>query len=161
MALFLFTKNIIEDQPINIFNHGNHLRDFTYIDDIVEGIVKVVDRPAQSNPDWNGFTTDPGSSSAPYRLYNIGNNKPVQLNKYIDVLETCLEKQAKKVYLPLQPGDMQETFADVESLIEEFNYKPDTTIEVGIKQFVDWYLAYYNVGNPPTEELAKSVARLI
>lgn len=145
MALFLFTKSIIEDKPIDVFNYGNHRRDFTYIDDIVEGVIRVLDRVAQPNPLWSGESPDSASSQAPYRLYNIGNNQPVELGHYIAVLEECLGKQAQKNLLPLQPGDVPDTYANVEDLVADTGYKPDTPVEVGIRNFVEWYRAYYQV----------------
>ena len=143
MALFLFTKKILEGKPIDVFNFGNHRRDFTFIDDIVEGIIRTIDKPAISNPAWSGENPDPGTSIAPWRVYNIGNNRPVELADYIDVLEKCLGKKAKKNLLPLQPGDVPDTFADVEDLIKDTGYKPTTTIDEGIQKFVQWYLEYY------------------
>ena len=145
MALFLFTKNIIEDKPIDVFNYGNHKRDFTYVDDIVEGVIRVLDRVAEANPLWSGDAPDSATSRAPYRLYNIGNNKPVELSHYIAVLEDCLGKKAEKNLLPLQPGDVPDTFANVEDLVRDTGYKPDTTVETGIRNFVDWYREYYQV----------------
>ena len=143
MALFLFTKKILEGKPIDVFNFGNHKRDFTFIDDIVEGIIRTIDKPATSNPAWSGENPDPGTSIAPWRVYNIGNNRPVELADYIDVLEKCLGKKAKKNLLPLQPGDVPDTFADVEDLIKDTGYKPTTTVDEGIQKFVQWYLEYY------------------
>ena len=143
MALFLFTKKILEGKPIDVFNFGNHRRDFTFIDDIVDGIIRTIDKPATSNPAWSGENPDPGTSIAPWRVYNIGNNRPVELAEYIDVLEKCLGKKAKKNLLPLQPGDVPDTFADVEDLIKDTGYKPTTTIDEGIQKFVQWYLEYY------------------
>ena len=143
MALFLFTKKILENKPIDVFNFGNHRRDFTFIDDIGEGIIRTIYKPATSNPAWSGENPDPGTSIAPWRVYNIGNNRPVELAEYIDVLEKCLGKKAKKNLLPLQPGDVPDTFADVEDLIKDTGYKPTTTIDEGIQKFVQWYLEYY------------------
>ncbi|HEC17053.1 MAG TPA: NAD-dependent epimerase [Sedimenticola sp.] len=145
MALFMFTRNILTDQPIDVFNYGNHRRDFTYIDDIVEGIIRVLDRPAPPNPDWSGGAPDSATSSAPYRLYNIGNNSPVELMRYIEVLEDCLGKKAQKNLLPLQPGDVPDTYADVSDLIRDTGYKPDTPVEEGVARFVAWYREYYKV----------------
>ncbi|MDY7034404.1 MAG: NAD-dependent epimerase [Thermodesulfobacteriota bacterium] len=145
MALFIFTKAILEDKPIAIFNHGNMKRDFTYIDDIVEGVVRVMDRVPVPDTRWNGQRPDPGTSSAPYRLYNIGNNNPVELLQFVDVLEKCLGKKAKKDLLPIQPGDVPETFADVDDLMEDVEFKPETPIEEGIARFVEWYRNYYKV----------------
>ena len=148
MALFLFTKNILEGKPIDVFNHGNHKRDFTFVEDIAEGVVRAVDRVATANADWNGNQPDPATSSAPFRIYNIGNNAPVDLSKYISTLEDCLGKKAIKNLLPLQPGDVPDTYADVEDLVRDVGYKPATPVEVGIRRFVDWYLEYYKSGAP-------------
>lgn len=145
MALFLFTKSILAGEPINVFNYGNHRRDFTYIDDIVEGVIRTLDRVAQPNPDWSGADPDSASSAAPYRLYNIGNNNPVELKHYIAVLEDCLGKKAEQNLLPLQPGDVPDTYANVEALVEDTGYKPATTVEDGIANFVKWYKEYYKV----------------
>jgi len=147
MALFKFTKQILAGQPIDIFNYGHHKRDFTYIDDIVEGIVRVLDRPALANPDWRGDSPDPQSSSAPYRLYNIGSNNPVDLLRYVEVLEETLGIEAEKNLLPLQPGDVPDTYASVDDLMRDVGYMPDTPIETGIRNFVAWYKAYYDVPN--------------
>jgi UDP-glucuronate 4-epimerase len=144
MALFKFTKAILAGEPIDVFNYGNHRRDFTYVDDIVEGITRVVDRPAQANPSWSGDSPDSGTSYAPYRLYNIGNNQPVELLRYIDVLEKCLGKTAEKNLLPLQAGDVPDTYADVTDLVNDVGYRPNTSIETGISNFVSWYLSYYH-----------------
>jgi UDP-glucuronate 4-epimerase len=143
MALFLFTKAILADQPIQVFNHGRMQRDFTYIDDIVEGVVRVLARRPMPDPDWPGMDSDPGSSSAPYRLYNIGNNQPVELSRFIEIIESCLGKKAKKQYLALQPGDVVATFADIDTLTRDTGFKPHTPLTTGIKRFVDWYLDYY------------------
>lgn len=143
MALFLFTKAILEGRPIDVFNYGNHRRDFTYVEDIVEGVIRVMDKIATPDPDWSGATPDPGTSAAPYRLYNIGNNKPVELMKYIEVIEQCLGREAEKNLLPLQPGDVPDTYADVNDLVQDVGYQPSTPIEVGVKRFVDWYQDYY------------------
>ncbi|HDM78288.1 MAG TPA: NAD-dependent epimerase/dehydratase family protein, partial [Deltaproteobacteria bacterium] len=145
MALFLFTKAILAGEPIKVFNFGNMERDFTYIDDIVLGVVRVTDRIPTGNPEWSGDDPDPGSSYAPYRLYNIGNNQPVQLMKYIEVLEKTLGKEAKKEFLPMQPGDVPKTYADVDDLIADVGFKPSTPIEEGVERFVKWYREYYNV----------------
>lgn len=145
MALFLFTKKILEDKPIDVFNYGQHRRDFTYIDDIVEGIIRTLDRIPKANTTWSGNRPDAATSTAPYRLYNIGNNQPVELMRYIKVLEDCLGKKAEKNLLPLQPGDVPDTYADVEDLVDDVAYKPDTPIEVGIRRFVDWYRDYYKI----------------
>ena len=143
MALFLFTRRILDGEPIDVFNYGNHRRDFTYIDDIVEGVIRVLDRTAAPNPEWDGATPDSASSRAPYRLYNIGNNQPVELKHYIAVLEECLGRKAEQNLLPLQPGDVPDTFADVEDLVRDTGYKPATSVEEGVKNFVDWYREYY------------------
>jgi UDP-glucuronate 4-epimerase len=143
MALFKFTKAILEGRPIEVYNYGRHRRDFTYIDDIVEGVVRVLDRPAVPNAAWSGDDPDSASSSAPYRLYNIGNNAPVELTHYIEVLEQCLGRPAEKVLLPLQPGDVPDTYADVSDLVRDTGYKPATSVEVGVRRFVDWYREYY------------------
>jgi len=143
MALFLFAKNILAGQPIDVFNHGHHKRDFTYVDDIVEGVVRASDRVAQPNPDWDSAHPDPATSSAPFRLYNIGNNQPVELLRYIEVIEQCLGRKAQRNLLPLQPGDVPDTFADVQDLVDDVGYKPATPIEVGVRRFIDWYLAHY------------------
>ena len=142
MALFKFTKAILANESIPVFNYGKHRRDFTYIDDIVEGVIRVLDKPAASNQEWNGDQPDSGTSKAPWRVYNIGNNNPVDLMDYIDALEKALGKTAKKEFLPLQPGDVPDTYADVKDLVEQFNYKPSTTIEEGITNFIRWYHDY-------------------
>jgi len=143
MALFMFTRNILAGKPIDVFNYGNHRRDFTYIDDIVEGVVRVLDRIPEPNPEWSGDVPDSASSNAPYRLYNIGNNQPVELMHYIKVLEDCLGKQAEKNMLPLQPGDVPATYADVTDLVRDVGYKPDMSVEDGVARFVAWYRDYY------------------
>ena len=145
MALFLFTRKILAGEPIDVFNHGNHRRDFTFIDDIAEGVVRVLDQPAVANPEWNGDRPDPATSSAPHRLYNIGNNNWVALGRYIEVLEECLGRKAKKNLLPLQPGDVPDTYADIDDLVNEIGYRPSTSIEIGVRRFVDWYKGYYGV----------------
>ncbi len=145
MALFIFTKKILEGEPIDVFNFGNHRRDFTYIDDIVGGIVSALDHVAQPNEDWSGESPDPGTSLAPYRLYNIGNQRPVDLMLYIELLEECLGRKAEKNLLPLQLGDVPDTWADVEGLVADVGYRPATPVEEGIKHFVDWYVEYYGV----------------
>lgn len=144
MALFKFTKNILAGKPIDVFNYGKHRRDFTYIDDIVEGVIRVLDKPATSNPDWNGDHPDSASSKSPYRIYNIGNNQPVELMHYIEVLEQCLGKKAEMNLLPLQPGDVPDTYADVSDLVSTFGYKPEMSVEEGIQNFVNWYREYYS-----------------
>jgi UDP-glucuronate 4-epimerase len=143
MALFMFTRNIIEGKPIDVFNYGNHRRDFTFVDDIVEGVIRTMDHTAEINPDWDSGEPDPGTSNAPYRLYNIGNQQPVELMRYIEVIEECLGRKAEKNLLPMQPGDVPDTFADTEDLVQDVGYQPDTPIEVGVRKFVDWYLDYY------------------
>ncbi len=145
MALFLFTKNILEGKPIDVFNNGNHRRDFTYIDDIVEGVIRTLDNIASSNPDWNGDNPDPGTSKAPFRVYNIGNNSPVNLMDYIETLESALGRKAEKNFLPLQPGDVPDTYADVQDLVKDVDYKPQTSVQEGIGHFVKWYREYYQV----------------
>lgn len=144
MALFLFTKNILAEKPINVFNYGKMMRDFTYIDDIVEGVVRVAKNMAAPNPDWDGDNPDPCTSSVPYRVYNIGNNNVVELSRYIEVIEEVVGKKAIYNYMPMQPGDVPATYADVEDLVRDVGFKPGTTIEEGIKNFVDWYRDYYN-----------------
>jgi UDP-glucuronate 4-epimerase len=143
MALFKFTRAILAGEPIDVFNYGRHRRDFTYIDDIVEGVIHVLDRVPEPNPSWSGEAPDSATSTAPYRLYNIGNNRPVELMDYIATLERCLGKKAQMNLLPLQPGDVPDTYADVRDLVEETGYKPDTPVEVGVSRFVEWYLSYY------------------
>ncbi len=143
MALFLFTKNILAGKPIDVFNYGNHRRDFTYVDDIAQGVVRAMDRVAQPNPDWSGDHPDPGTSTAPYRLYNIGNNAPVELLRYIECIETNLGKKAQKNLLPLQAGDVPDTYADVSDLVRDVGYKPATPVEEGVRRFVEWYVGYY------------------
>ena len=143
MALFSFTKKILAGEPIDVFNHGNHKRDFTYIDDIVEGVIRTLDKVATPNADWNSDTPGSASSAAPYRIYNIGNSEPVNLMHYIEVLEECLGKKAEKNLLPLQPGDVPDTFADVTDLVDAVDYKPATTVEEGVAAFVEWYRSYY------------------
>ena len=144
-ALFKFTKAILVDKPIQVFNHGKHTRDFTYIDDIVFGVIKTLDNPAIANRNWNSNQPDPATSKAPWRVYNIGNNKPVQLMDYINALEKALEKRAKINFLPLQPGDVPDTYANVDNLMQKFNYKPSTSVLQGISNFVKWYKNYYEV----------------
>jgi len=143
MSLFLFTKKILAGEPIDVFNHGDHARDFTYIDDIVEGVVRTLDQVPKPDPDWNSDSPDPGTSSAPYRLYNIGNNSPVELMQFIECLEKALGKKAEKNFLPMQPGDVRETFADIDDLNEAVGFRPDTRLEDGIQRFVDWYREHY------------------
>lgn len=143
MALFKFTKAILAGEKIPVFNYGKHRRDFTYIDDIVEGVIHVLDQPAQANPGWSGAQPDPGSSAAPWRVYNIGNNSPVELMDYIAALEKALGKRAEMEMLPLQPGDVPDTYADVTDLVEQFHYKPATPVEQGVANFVAWYRTYF------------------
>ncbi len=143
MALFLFTKNILAGRPITVFNHGRHRRDFTYVDDIVRGIVAAVDRIATADPAWNSDAPDPGTSRVPYRIYNVGNRAPVELMRYIEVLEECLGRKAEKEFLPLQPGDVPETASDLARIERDLDFHPTTSIEVGVRRFVDWYLAHY------------------
>lgn len=145
MALFLFTKAILEGRPIDVFNHGKMQRDFTYIDDIVEGILRTADRVARPNPAWSGENPDPGTSRAPWKVYNIGNHNPVELMHLIEVLEDNLGRKAEKRMLPLQPGDVPATVADVADLMADVGFRPDTPIEVGVERFVNWYRAFYNV----------------
>jgi len=145
MALFLFTKAILAGESVPVFNYGKMRRDFTYIDDIVEGVVRVLDSVPQPNPAWSGAAPDPGTSKAPYRLYNIGNNQPVELLRFIEVLEACLGRKAEKQFLPMQPGDVPETYADVDDLIRDVGFRPSTPITTGIARFVEWYRTYYQV----------------
>ncbi len=145
MALFLFTKAILEDKPIQVFNHGNMRRDFTYIDDIVEGVVRVMARPPEPNPDWRGDRPDPGTSYAPYKVYNIGNNNPVELMDFISTIEKSVGKTAKKDFMDLQPGDVPDTYADIDDLVKDVGFKPDTSIEEGIERFMHWYRWYHKV----------------
>ena len=144
MALFLFTRKILAGEPIEVFNHGRHTRDFTYIDDIVEGVVRTLDHVAAPKPDFDPLAPDPGSSSAPYRLYNIGNDRPIELARYIELLEAKLGRSAQKILLPMQPGDVPDTWADVAELSHDTGYAPSTPVEVGIERFVDWYRAYFH-----------------
>ena len=145
MALFLFAKNMLEGKPIDVFNHGHHKRDFTFVEDIAEGVVRACERIAQPNPQWSGDHPDPATSKAPFRIYNIGNNAPVELLRYIEVLEDCLGVKAQRNLLPLQAGDVPDTYADVEDLVRDVGYKPATPVEVGVRRFVDWYRSYYKV----------------
>lgn len=147
MALFLFTRKILNGEPIDVFNHGNHRRDFTYIDDIVEGVIRAMDRPAQPDPNWTGSDPDSGASTAPYRLYNIGAHQPVELMRYIEVLEENLGRKAEKNLLPLQPGDVPETYADVGDLKADVGYEPTMPVEEGVARFVEWYLDYYQASS--------------
>lgn len=145
MAYFLFTKAIVEGRPIDVFNYGKMKRDFTYIDDIIEGMIRVMEKIPEPNPQWNSEAPDPATSYAPYRLYNIGNNNPVELMRFIEIIEECLGKKAIKNLLPIQPGDVPATYADVDDLMKDVDFKPSTPIEEGIRQFVDWYKWYYKV----------------
>jgi len=145
MALFLFTCAILAGEPIDVFNYGHHRRDFTYVDDIVEGVIRVLDRVATPDPNWSSETPDPAASRAPYRLYNIGSHQPVELMRYIEVLEDCLGRKAIRNLLPMQPGDVPDTYADVEALVRDVGYQPATPIEVGVARFVAWYREYYRV----------------
>ena len=143
MALFKFTKAILAGQPIDVYNQGDMRRDFTYVDDIVEGVVRTSDRLPKPNPDWSGDDPDPATSSAPYSIYNIGNNKPVELLKVIGILEDCLGQKAEKNLMPMQPGDVRETYADIEDLAADVGFRPETPIEDGVARFVNWYRDYY------------------
>ncbi len=145
MALFKFTRAILAGEPIDVFNHGRHRRDFTYIDDIVEGVIRVLDRIPAGNPDWSGANPDPATGRAPYRIYNIGNNQPVELMDYIAVLEDCLGKKAQMNLLPLQPGDVPDTYADVTDLVADTGYHPNTSVPEGVARFVSWYRDFYRV----------------
>ena len=143
MALFLFTRAILENKPIKVFNHGKMQRDFTYIDDIIEGVVRVMGRLPQANPNWSGDAPDPGTSSAPYKVYNIGNNNPIELNKFIEVIEDVLGKEAKKELMDIQPGDVAATYAEVDDLMEDVGFKPETPLEFGVSRFVEWFKEFY------------------
>ena len=145
MALFLFTRKILAGEPIDVFNHGHHTRDFTYVDDIVEGVIRTLDRVAGPDPAYDPLHPNSATSSAPYRVYNIGNSHPVQLSHYIEVLEDCLGRKAEKNLLPLQPGDVPDTSAEVTELMNDTGYRPDTSVEEGVKRFVEWYRGYYGV----------------
>lgn len=145
MALFKFTKNIIEDKPIPVFNHGNHTRDFTYVDDIVEGVIRASDDVARPNPDWDSDAPDPATSNAPFRIFNIGNNNPVKLSVYIESIEEALGKKAKKDLLPLQAGDVPDTYADSTELEKAVGYKPNTPVNEGVSKFVAWYRGFYGI----------------
>ena len=145
MALFLFTKAILEKKPIDVFNHGKMKRDFTYVDDIVEGVVRVLDKPAKANPEWSGDDPDSATSNAPYRLYNIGNNQPVELMRFIEAVESALGEKAIKNMLPMQAGDVPATYANIDDLVKDVNFKPSMQLEEGVKNFIDWYRDYYSV----------------
>jgi UDP-glucuronate 4-epimerase len=143
MALQKFAQAITKGETIKVYNHGNHRRDFTYIDDIVEGVIRILDRPAPPNPVWSSDNPDPGTSKAPWRVYNIGNNRPVNLMDYIGALETAMGKEANKEFLPIQPGDVPDTWANVDDLVEQFDYKPNTSVEQGVTNFAGWFIDYY------------------
>ncbi len=145
MALFMFTRAIFAGEPIEVFNHGKHQRDFTYIDDVVEGVVRTLDKVAEPNPEWDGKAPDPATSSAPWRIYNIGNSQPVELMRYIEVLEECIGRKVEKKLLPMQPGDVPATWADVQALTDDVGYHPSTPVEEGVARFVEWYRDYYKV----------------
>ena len=145
MALFLFTRAALEGRPIDVFNYGEMQRDFTYIDDIVEGVVRIIDNPSRPNPDWSGASPDPGSSSAPYRVYNIGNNQPVRLMEFISAIESALGMTIEKNLLPIQPGDVPSTYADVADLVRDFGYKPETPVKEGVDRFIAWYREFFNI----------------
>ena len=148
MAMFLFTKAILQGKPIDVYNHGKMKRDFTYIDDIIEGVVRIIDKVPRPDPNWNGDNPDPGTSFAPYKIYNIGNNNPVELMKFINLLEECLGKKTQKEFLPIQPGDVPATYADVDDLMRDVGFKPNTPLKEGIRKFVEWYKEYYFTDNP-------------
>lgn len=146
MALFLFTRSILAGEPIKLFNNGNHTRDFTYVEDIAEGVIRASDNPAARNPDWNSALPDPATSSAPWRIFNIGNNNPVKLTQYVEALEEALGKKAIVELLPLQAGDVPDTFADTLALEQAVGYKPETSVREGVGRFVKWYRAYFKDG---------------
>jgi UDP-glucuronate 4-epimerase len=145
MALFRFARAIVDGKPIEIYNQGHHQRDFTYVDDIVEGVVRIVDRVAAADEQWNSLTPDPAGSFAPYRLYNIGSHQPIELLRYIELLEASLGRKAERILKPLQPGDVTDTFADISELTAAIGFRPETPIEVGVRRFVDWFRDYYRV----------------
>jgi UDP-glucuronate 4-epimerase len=159
MALFLFTEAILKGQPIKVFNHGNMVRDFTYVDDIVEGIKRVIDNPPKGKADWSGSKPEPSTSKAPYQIYNIGNNNPVKLMDFITAIEDELGQKAEKVMMDLQPGDVPATYANVEDLMRDLGYKPETDIRHGIRQFLDWYRAFYGVEEQGADAGAESVSK--
>lgn len=158
MALFLFTKGILEGTPIKVFNHGRMVRDFTYIDDIIEGVVRVIDRPAHPADGWSPAAPDPATSDAPFRLYNIGNNQPVELMQYLSVLEECLGRKARIEMLPMQPGDVPSTVANIDDLASDLGFRPATSIETGIGRFVDWYLEYFRCERPGGRDASERAA---
>ena len=143
MALFIFVKNILNDKPIDIYNNGRMKRDFTYVDDIAEGIVRVIDHPSKPNKDWKGNAPDPSSSVAPYKIYNIGNSKPVELMDFVGAIEKTLDRKAKKNFMPIQAGDVPNTWADVSNLFKDFDYMPNTSVDTGVKKFVEWYMDFF------------------
>ena len=145
MALFKFTKAILSGEPIKVYNYGKHKRDFTYIDDIVEGLVRVIDRPASSDLNWSGLSPDPATSCAPWKIYNIGNSNPVELEAYISAIEKASGVKAIKELLPIQAGDVMDTFANVEELVAEFDYKPSVNVDIGVGNFVKWFRGYYAI----------------
>jgi UDP-glucuronate 4-epimerase len=149
MALFRFARAIVDGKPIEVYNEGRHQRDFTYVDDIVEGVVRIVDRIAAPDEKWNSLEPDPASSRAPYRLYNIGSHRPIELLRYIELLEACLGRKAERILKPLQSGDVTDTFADISELAEAIGYRPDTPIEVGVRRFVGWFRDYYRISVQP------------
>lgn len=155
MALFIFTKNIVEGKPIDVYNYGKMKRDFTYIDDIVDGIVKLIFHLPEPNPNWNGNNPDSATSFAPYALYNIGNNKPVELMHFIKIIEEQIDKKAKINFLPIQPGDVPATYADVDDLVKAVGFKPNTPIEIGIKNFIQWYKEYYKIDQSHLRSISK------
>lgn len=158
MALFLFTKAILAGEPIDLFNHGRMKRDFTYIDDIVEGVIRVLDRPAASNPGWDGANPDSATSTAPYRLYNIGNNSPVELARLVEVLEHALGRIAEKRLVEMQPGDVPATYADIDTLANDVGFTPSTPIDVGVRRFVDWYRSYYTAADVGVTEASRGTS---
>ena len=145
MAMFLFTKAIIDGEPLKVFNNGELERDFTYIDDIIDGVVRVINNPPKGNPDWSGLNPVPSSSKAPYQLYNIGNSQPVKLTDFIDAIEHKLNKKAEKIMMPMQPGDVYKTYADVSDLKTNLGYQPSTSIKEGVSKFIDWYVEYFKI----------------
>ena len=147
MALFRFARAIVDGKPIEIYNQGHHQRDFTYVDDIVEGVVRIVDRVAAPDEQWNSLAPDPAGSFAPYRLYNIGSHRPIELLRYIELLEACLGRKAERILKPLQPGDVTDTFADISELTDAIDFRPEMPIEVGVRRFVDWFRDYYRIGS--------------